>query len=135
MGKGNIDFVGGVEKAKELKRQLCRSHMSLACHAEESALNNYRSKYRPGSKNIATRKLKIIVIRINKDGNMTESKPCSHCISVMKSFGIRKVTYSNKEGKLVTESVDDVKTTESTGYQSIAQVIEYLDSIIKTSPT
>lgn len=110
--------------------------MALSKHAEENAVDKYLSTIGiKGRKKIASRKLHIIVVRINSLGELTESKPCSHCVSVMRDRGIRKVTYSNKHGELITESVKsmDTSTHSSVGYRSIEDAIHILDTIINSS--
>lgn len=42
----------------------------------------------------------LIVVRINKQNNLTCSKPCSRCFQFMKDFGIKKVYYSTWEGTI-----------------------------------
>ena len=52
----------------------------------------------------------IVVIRINKNLALKNSRPCSMCIEKMKKLGIRKVYYSNNDGEMICE---DVKTMTS----------------------
>ncbi len=42
----------------------------------------------------------LVVIRIDRNGNMTNSKPCSGCKGVISQFGIREVWFSNINGIL-----------------------------------
>lgn len=107
----------------------------LARHAEENVLHKYHSKIgTQGRKKITPRKLHMYVIRINKAGELTESKPCSHCRQIMADYGIRKVTYSTKEGMLVTESLATMETTPSVGYRSVERVMAILDEILSNPP-
>lgn len=46
------------------------------------------------------KKLTIVVIRINKNGLLRQSKPCNKCQHIMKRYGIKKCIYSNEDGKL-----------------------------------
>lgn len=103
----------------------------LARHAEENVLQKYHSKIgTQGRKVITPRKLHMYVIRINKAGEITESKPCSHCAQILRNYGIRRVTYSTKEGSLVTESLETIKTEPSVGYRSVERVMNILDEIL-----
>lgn len=83
-----------------------------------------------GRKSVARRKLHVVVIRINTNNEITESKPCSHCVDVMRSYGIRKVTYSTKSGDLVTESLTTIVTQPSVGYRSVERAINILDEMV-----
>lgn len=104
----------------------------LARHAEENALDRYHSGIGfKGRKKITPRKLHIIVIRVNSIGDMVESKPCSHCTEVMRSYGIRKVTYSTNNGIIITESLTTIVTQPSVGYRSTERAINILDEMLK----
>lgn len=128
----NLSNKGDVKKFISLKKHIERTGLVLAKHAEENALEKYNSNIGIGGrKKIAKRKLHIIVIRINKNNEITESKPCSHCVEVMLSYGIRKVTYSTSNGDLVTESLNVIVTYPSVGYRSVERAINILDEMIE----
>lgn len=103
----------------------------LARHAEENALEKYRSKigFRD-RKAVSPRKLRMIVIRINAKGELVNSKPCSNCVKIMKEYGIRKVTYSTPEG-MVTESIETINSTPSVGQRSVDRAISILDEMVE----
>lgn len=42
----------------------------------------------------------LVVIRIDREGKITNSKPCSGCQSVIKQFGIRETWFSNSDGMM-----------------------------------
>jgi len=44
----------------------------------------------------------INVIRFKKDGEITMAKPCIHCQKFLKERGVRKVHYTNWDGKWET---------------------------------
>lgn len=120
-----------VKRVLELKREVHRSGLVLARHAEENALDRYRSLIGiRGRKKIKARKLHLVVIRIDPKNQITESKPCSHCVSVMRNFGMRKVTYSNKAGELITELLVSIQTSPSVGYRSIERAMTMLDEML-----
>jgi len=65
------------------------SEYKTCLHAEIQAILRARGK------EIDT----LHVARIEKDGTMGMAKPCKVCQEAIKAFGIRKVTYTTKEGE------------------------------------
>ena len=55
------------------------------------------------------RGLDILVIRINKNLALRNSRPCNQCIDTLLKLGIRKVYYSNEEGRIVSEFVEQME--------------------------
>ena len=53
--------------------------------------------------------LDILVIRINKNFALKNSRPCNNCIDKLKKIGIRKVFYSNEDGNIVGEFINDME--------------------------
>ena len=43
-----------------------------------------------------------------------ESRPCNECVKMMKKLGIKKVHYSNEDGKMITEKVKDMEFKHNT---------------------
>lgn len=43
----------------------------------------------------------IIVLRIDRNGKLNNSKPCSGCLSVLNQFNVKNIFYSNSEGNIV----------------------------------
>jgi deoxycytidylate deaminase len=104
----------------------------VAVHAEEDAINNFllycRKKYY--SDNYIRRKLRraqLITIRVKKD-NIRNSAPCSNCIELIKSYGIKQIIYSdpdNDENTILTmKKIRDVDTRPSSGYRWRARLQE-----------
>lgn len=56
--------------------------------------------------------LDIIIIRVKKLANgelvLKNSRPCNNCIDKMKTYGIRKVYYSNDNGDIVYEFLESM---------------------------
>lgn len=52
--------------------------------------------------NINTKKCHLINIRIDKKNNPSYSKPCMSCKNLLKFFEFKKITWTNKAGKLVS---------------------------------
>lgn len=44
--------------------------------------------------------LEVLVIRLDGDGSLVNSKPCSDCLRVMREMGVKKIWYS-LDGTLV----------------------------------
>jgi tRNA(Arg) A34 adenosine deaminase TadA len=57
------------------------------------------------------RGMDILVIRINKNLALRNSRPCSQCIDKLSKLGIRKVYYSNEDGHIVWEFVEQMEKT------------------------
>jgi len=53
----------------------------------------------------------ILVIRVNSKGLLVYSKPCVHCIRIMKKFGIKRVYYSIDNGSIQVEHVSKITST------------------------
>ena len=76
-------------------------------HAEMRALSLFLKKKNIHSINDKKllrkiRKIEIYVIRITYKG-IRNSKPCLHCLNVLKKLNIKKVHYSCDDGSIVTE--------------------------------
>lgn len=54
------------------------------------------------------KKLNILVIRINGEGKLGNSRPCASCIEKMKTFGIYRVYYSDNTGKIIWEKLTEI---------------------------
>lgn len=70
-------------------------------HAEVDALCNYPFKKQ-------MKGMDMIVIRVNKNNELRNSRPCNDCIISLNKRGIRKIIYSNEFGNLVYEFVKDM---------------------------
>ena len=77
------------------------TNSKIQTHAEMDALNkvNYLLK----CKKIKKTKMDLIVLRVNKSGNLCESAPCFHCTKQLfenKSIKIEKLYYSTSSGNI-----------------------------------
>lgn len=61
-------------------------------HAETDLISRLWGKYYIDSS------LKMVIIRLNKRGELRCSKPCERCEQIIKSLGINKVWWSDKNG-------------------------------------
>lgn len=61
------------------------------------------------------------MVRIDAEGNLRESKPCYHCLSLLKkSRRFRFCYYSNAAGKIVKIRMADLTTTHvSRGFRNL----------------
>jgi cytidine deaminase len=81
---------------------------NINTHAEIDALNKLESLIR--CKRIKKTKMDLIVIRINKLGNLCESAPCFHCtqeLSESKTTSINKLYYSRNDGTITCIKFSD----------------------------
>jgi len=105
----------GINNERRIKGKSCE-------HAEISALNKlkkYNTIYKSG-KGRKRKKFYLLVIRVSKTGVIGISKPCKHClIEINKSGLISEIGYSNKDGKIVNESIKDIKSDHITLIRSI----------------
>lgn len=69
-------------------------------HAEINVINSIKN----------VKGLDILVIRYSKK-SLGNSRPCKNCIDKMIKLGIRKVYYSNSEGKIVSELANTMVST------------------------
>ena len=87
----------------------------VACLSYNKMINNASVHAECGAVSIGKSILKsvkgldIIVIRINKNGVVNNSRPCNNCIEQLTKNGIRNIYYSDKSGNIVKEYVKDMK--------------------------
>lgn len=51
-----------------------------------------------------SKKFNMLVIRIDKYGNLRNSKPCVDCVKVIKTLPIKKIYYSDDDGNIISIS-------------------------------
>lgn len=73
----------------------------------------YSVFYKPKKK--SRKKWCLLVIRRSKTGILNNSKPCTDCIKMMKTYGIYKIFYSNEKGDIVYEKVNNMISRPSSG--------------------
>lgn len=57
-------------------------------------------------------KISLIVIKqSNTTGSLGVSKPCNACIKAMKALKLKKVYYSNADGNIVLEKINNISST------------------------
>jgi deoxycytidylate deaminase len=84
-------------------------------HKRFNMSNNKNKKYEKILRNLHN--AEIIVVRKPNSPNINhylESRPCNECVKMMKKLGIKKVHYSNEDGKMITEKVKDMEFKHNT---------------------
>lgn len=85
-------------------------------------------------------KLKLYVVRVSKvDGSLMNSRPCEHCIGLMREIGIKKVVYSGDNNDMIKENTYrmDEKQHASFGFKYMISHIypnKYPDMTRRHSP-
>jgi len=114
-----------------INRNICRGHACGSLHAEAHAILDYFGKSltyssnKGGSFSVAKdKKIKcdLIVIRINKDGKLMNSRPCYNCLSMMKAVGVKRVYYSDNNENIICENVKDMLSINSS---SVTRIIDF----------
>jgi hypothetical protein len=86
-------------------------------------------------------KCDLIVIRINKDEKLMNSRPCYNCLSMMKAVGVKRVYYSDNNENIICENVKDMLSINSSSVTRIIDKIkldlkvtdvEYFENLLKT---
>jgi len=66
----------------------------------------------------------IVVVRIGKDGNLKNSRPCNHCLEMMINYKIKKVMYSTDSGEIVSEKPSEMDLLHiSSGWKNFNKLI------------
>jgi deoxycytidylate deaminase len=99
-------------------RNLCRGHYTPSLHAEARALlayygkNIYYSKYKGWcfwNSEYKSKKVSVVVIRVNRAGNLANARPCRKCLDMMRNLEVKRVHYSSGEhNQIITECVNDM---------------------------
>lgn len=80
-------------------------------HSEMNVISAYLIKNKPS--NLA--KCTLVIIRINRQGDIVSSKPCADCVKHIKHYGIKKIFYSSDDGFKFVSS-DNLENTHKTLY-------------------
>ena len=75
-----------------------KSNRIWSVHAEMNALAGL-------PKNIS-RGACIVVIKVNKEGNLVNSKPCRVCMAIIRKSGINKVLYSFDINRIISRKLN-----------------------------
>lgn len=70
--------------------------------------------------------LNLLVVRVNKAGEVCNARPCYNCLNLMKVVGIKKIYYTSSDGELVCEIVKDMISIQS------SYATKYFDNLRET---
>ena len=74
------------------------------------------------------KKVNIFVIRVTRNGIMSNARPCQNCLEMMKDLNINKVYYSTGNGdEIICESVKDMISIQ---ISSVTKYILALSNVI-----
>ena len=88
-------------------RTLIHGELFHSKHAEHGAVLYLKNKK-------IRKNTKLIVVRIDSNGNLVNSTPCESCIRRIKQAGIKKVIYVNEAQELIESRVENIKFIPST---------------------
>ena len=60
------------------------------------------------------KKITLYIVRFSRIGTIASSGPCSNCISIIRSLGIKKIVYSNMDGTFTFCNTSDYNVTHVT---------------------
>lgn len=98
-------------------KPIAASHNFAHVHAEHAVLNRaWRSDIEGCT---------LVVARVRKDGSLAMAKPCDLCMNRMIEAGIKKVVYSNREGKMETIKLPSRKSNGNNTALNYAFALPY----------
>lgn len=92
-------------------------NVKFSIHAEIDAIYKFNSK--------KIKYMDILIIRIGnpRTGKLRNSRPCNSCIEKLSQYDIRRVYYSDQNGDIVYETLDNMKRIHvSSGHQFLKNV-------------
>ncbi len=96
--QGNKVITVGNNKHLDIKYN--NEGIKISIHAEIDCMSNCKN----------VKGLDLIVIRVNKKGELRNSKPCQECLEKLRKKGIRNVIYSNDLEELEEWNVGELQT-------------------------
>ena len=95
---GKIVHIGtnSCKSHPETLKYAYKDHQKVGIHAELSVC------MKSGKENL--KDYSMVVLRVDRKGNLANSKPCCGCQSVIKQFNIGDVWYSDSKGEVVKNS-------------------------------
>jgi deoxycytidylate deaminase len=115
-------------------RSTCRGNCIGSLHAEANAIINYFGRSLSFDKkkgwildNRVKSKLDLVVVRVNKLGEICNSRPCHNCLNMMKSVGIRRVYYSVGSEMVICENVKDMISIQSSSVDKYLELLNHSD--------
>ena len=95
---GKIIHIGtnSCKSHPETLKYAYKDHQKVGIHAELSVC------MKSGKENL--KDYSMVVLRVDRKGNLANSKPCCGCQNVIKQFNIGEVWYSDSKGEVVKNS-------------------------------
>jgi deoxycytidylate deaminase len=95
---GKIVHIGtnSCKSHPETLKYAYKDHQKVGIHAELNVC------MKSGKENL--KDYSMVVLRVDRKGNLANSKPCCGCQSVIKQFNIGEVWYSDSKGEVVKNS-------------------------------
>ena len=108
-------YSSAMNKFISIKTSKFKHQVYKTIHAELNVFETFPKRHVKG--------MDILVIRINNQLKLKNSRPCSHCIEELRRIGIRKVYYSDDSGHIVWEWVEHMdKRHISAGTKFVAEI-------------
>ena len=95
---GNIMYSAAINKFSRQVKTKENDVYYKTIHAELNVFEKLSKKKIKG--------MDILVIRINNNFALRNSRPCNQCIEKLRKIGIRKVFYSTDDGTIVSEFIE-----------------------------
>lgn len=89
--------VGRITARRSVPNSVTAGYWPDAIHAELAAILNAGTE--------DCRRASILVVRLNKAGELIMSRPCKTCMGVIAYVGIRKIFYTTSGGDIILTSV------------------------------
>ena len=93
ISKGFNQFVSGRQR-----------YTSISIHAEMNCLREFH-------KHTKYKRCHILVVRLNSNLKLVNSKPCRDCMISLLKMGIKNVYYSDESGNIVCEKIKHMTST------------------------
>lgn len=115
-------FRWALEAAKDSEHGIYRMGAVIVNNGKLVAIGHNKNKTHPDAKNYTTkihaeldaligwRTRNVVdghmhVVRLTNGGSLATSKPCKHCMILIKEAGLNSVTYIDEHGMIVTDKV------------------------------
>jgi deoxycytidylate deaminase len=108
---GIIEYLYDVSKKSDLHTKHAAAIYENKRNIINIASNNsiFHAEHNVLKKITSIKKLTLIVVRFNSEGRLVNSYPCNECVDILKFSGIKNIWYSNENGALTKEKVDNLK--------------------------
>lgn len=84
----------------------CNHDYMYAIHSEDNAIQKFLKKRKEKTIYNST----MYIVRVTKDGEYRNSKPCKNCLEKIKEYKLRKIIYTTDEYSYCEEFVKDAIT-------------------------